>query len=464
MSDSKPKKKAGKRSKTSPPTWWASHGCFRKRLTIDGKLREFYFKYPNTKKGQEKAAADWLVKLADLKHAAEVARCVAYHLKQADRADTHQDYRDTMLQIARDLESGRTYDEAQERAINAMAMRLRMREGKFAEASQLGSVLEPRRQEGMPMSGLLEEYCTATERRRKSGEIGKSRNYAIQRWARSEMTSEFGNAVIPETEEQFGILINDYRDRCLDEMEDGDYNEPGFDDRMKECKQFISWAVSKFKLPHEPRNFKVAFKKFNSKPKSAKMIPLDDLSKLWEKADGKMKTIIAISLNCGFTSVDYAHVTPGMVQDGRLNFTRHKTQKQTKDGRGVNVSYPLWEVTLKLIREYANASGNYLMTDDNGNPLHIELDRGRDDKLYLAFKALCSDAGVTGYTFSYLRDTGTTLIEEIDNSFSDAYAAHMDRRIAAFYIDGKSIDKTRLYRKFDKAMDRLGKRLADVLV
>ena len=103
------------------------------------------------------------------------------------------------------------------------------------------------------------------------------------------------------------------------------------------------------------------------------------------------------------------------------------------------------------------------MDQGNGEPLYIERDNSREDKNYIAFRALCDQVGVTGYTFSHVRDTGTTLIEEIDSTFSDTYGAHMDQRNAAFYIDGSSIDKKRLYAKFDKAIEQLGERLSGSL-
>ena len=116
-----------------------------------------------------------------------------------------------------------------------------------------------------------------------------------------------------------------------------------------------------------------------------------------------------------------------------------------------------------LLVANVNCTGRVL-TDEHGGPLYIERANSREDKVYRAFKTLCENAGVTGYTFSNVRDTGSTLIEEIDSAFTDTYIAHMDQRIAAFYIDGSSIDKKRLYAKFDKAIAELGERLSGILV
>ncbi|MFN3168310.1 MAG: hypothetical protein ACE37H_14725 [Phycisphaeraceae bacterium] len=165
MPQSKTNKKAGKRSAESPPAWYPRRQKFRKRLTMGGQQKEFFFDHPNTAKGQAAAAHDWLTKLGELRHAEAVARCVKQHLEEANRPDAHPDWRDTMRQIARDMQQGWSYDEAQQRAVTAMAIRGRIRDGKFAEAATLGDQLEPRQLEGKPIADLLEEYRAATQRK-----------------------------------------------------------------------------------------------------------------------------------------------------------------------------------------------------------------------------------------------------------------------------------------------------------
>jgi hypothetical protein len=142
------------------------------------------------------------------------------------------------------------------------------------------------------------------------------------------------------------------------------------------------------------------------------------------------------------------------------NHTRGKT--------GVHVRYKLWPVTRALIaRTRTDGEDGRVFTGRNGRPLIHHTDsesKGRTDVCRLRFQRLCRKLAMveayTGrdgkprrkarYSFSNLRDTATTAVENIDRRMSDLFDSHRDARMARFYIDDKHVDTKPLDDVIDK--------------
>ncbi len=77
--------------------------------------------------------------------------------------------------------------------------------------------------------------------------------------------------------------------------------------------------------------------------KEKPLYTLDDLHKLIEKADLKLKAMIMLALNCGFGPKDLQDLTWDDIEEERITLPRSKT--------GVCQTYLLWPETKKLLDE-----------------------------------------------------------------------------------------------------------------
>src|SRR5262249_50218350 len=131
-----------------------------------------------------------------------------------------------------------------------------------------------------------------------------------------------------------------------------------------------------------------------------------------------------------------------MIDGGYVDHVRGKTS--------VHVRYKLWGVTAKLIDVTRTASHGRIYLA-NGQALNRYSNGCKIDNVRNAWVRLCERAKVEGYTFSNLRDTSSTHIENFDRSLTDLFDCHSDKRMAAMYIDGKMVDTSKL----DRAIDHL---------
>ena len=124
-------------------------------------------------------------------------------------------------------------------------------------------------------------------------------------------------------------------------------------------------------------------------------------------------------------------------------------------GKGKGVTHRLWTLTQNLIIKTMNGNGDgRVFMSENGYPLvrYSGVGKNRIDAIGLMWTRLCQKVGVKGFGFSNLRDTSATLVERFDRTLTDKFLSHRDDRVAAYYIDGSSIDRC-----LDKAVDMLEK-------
>lgn len=245
-------------------------------------------------------------------------------------------------------------------------------------------------------------------------------------------------------------ILKTFRDKCEAQLQAGELSPNTFNGRMQSARAFMTWADENYKLERMPRAIQKLTAKYAYEP-TAVSIPLPEVKAIWEAADDTLKAYMALALNCGYYAKDIAVLENGDIESGRIVRRRNKT--------GVPTNYKLWEVTEKLITAKGSRDG-VIFKGQNGNPLVYHSGKFRVDAIAdrwdrLLRELVAAKKVAQKYTFSNLRDTSTTMVEDLDPSFSDQFDAHTDKRIAAFYVDPSALKSRQA--KFDAIVKKLEK-------
>lgn len=302
------------------------------------------------------------------------------------------------------------------------------------------------------------------ERRKQGEKIGEPKQAGLsdERFLAIQSQAKWfkelvGNETWDGTEQTAARLLKTWRDASEAKIVAGTHKPNWFNERIKFARQFVGWAERTYHLDRLPRNLKQLCAKYSYEG-SPKAIDPQSLLALWNGANDLEKTWILLSINCGFKQQDISDLTGSMLQGTHLDFTRGKTLFTAETP--VNVKYKLWKTTRTYIAQTRTSQepNQPLFTGESGEVLvrHVPGRKDPDktvrvDLIRNHFFHLCQDTHVTGYSFTNLRDTSITLIEGMDRSYSDLFAAHADGRMARYYVDDKMVDTSGL----DRIIDRL---------
>ncbi len=315
---------------------------------------------------------------------------------------------------------------------------------------------------------FLEAQRQRMERRRKLDGL-RAKGQAVQEGRRENMSpgrfsrlatavASFRKCVEKEpwdgTEACAARLVRSFREWSNEQLMAQKITPASFNQNVQCVRQFVGWAEANYILDRIPRDRKL-FGKYQLKG-TAKAIPIKELRKLWQHADDRGKAFLLLGLNCAYYAVDISDLKAEQVAGGYLQHHRGKTD--------VAVRYLLWAETRKYLKKVLPDSG-LAFPGANGRPLVYYTD-GEDgvpirvDNVNNWWHRLTKAAGVAkgkaGYSFSNLRDTCASEVDKIDRQFTDLFSAHVDKRMARFYVDGEHFDTTGL----DKVLRELEKRLA----
>jgi len=429
---------------------------------VDGKTRYFNYKYPNTERGYRLALADWQQDLAEIE--AEQAERRKQECRQqtrklaeieAKREDAHPDWRQTNAQVVKDLDAGHDLKEVSKRGAVLMHARASLREGRYRDTAAATSHLAGDGQsDGMLIQTLLDDYLKHERQRVEHGkrfpnaprrERLAEATYVTKMWTVKSLAKAIGHKRIPEEERRMGRLIREFRSEQVGLLNRGEIKPNTLNERIKILRHFLGWAYEQYLIPELPRNLAELCSKYAYKP-TPKALDTEVVRQLFSAADERMQCFIALGLNCGFYSgSDIATLKREHVKKKYLIRPRGKTDVPTR--------FKLWPVTRKLIAAQSASDGDLLFVNANGDPLvSHNLETGvRHDNIRSAFWRLCRKAGVEGVSFSHLRDTSSTHIEQIDPGLTDEFEGHSDKRMARFYVDRQKADWSRM----DAAIDKL---------
>ena len=256
--------------------------------------------------------------------------------------------------------------------------------------------------------------------------------------------------MLPQDEGGLAAIMTMFRNLQQDALVRDDIKRPTFNERIKTMRHFVHWLHRKYLIPSLPRDMHHICAAYKYKP-CAKAIDLDVIRRIWQAADNRMKTYIALALNCGYYAIDVANLEHVHIKAGHIFADRHKT--------GVPTRFKLWSTTLKLLQEQKSKHERLALVGKNGQPLLTYVINGtkghRRCKIDEDFARLCRCLKIKGVSFGRFRDTSTTMMEGIDRSLTDLFGGHKDHRMAVFYIDANRRDLDRLFANLDAATDKL---------
>jgi integrase len=264
--------------------------------------------------------------------------------------------------------------------------------------------------------------------------------------------AEWKNELLPEDEAGIASLMERFKSKQKLLMTKRKIQPGTLNERLKTLRHVVRWLHRKYliqSLPREIIDICAAYRV----PTTAKALDLDTLHRIWDAASPRLRTYIALGLNCGFYVGDIASLEYSHVKDGFITKSRHKT--------GIPTRFKLWDVTRILLAQNSNGTGKLTLVTEKGGPLLVidPLAHGglgkRWCKIETDLLAVCKRLEIKGVTFSMFRDTSSTRIESIDRSLTDLFDGHKDQRMARFYVDGNQIDHDRMFGALDHAIGEL---------
>ena len=253
----------------------------------------------------------------------------------------------------------------------------------------------------------------------------KSQLHPFQAWVEDTGAELGGDSRATEA------MLRRYRAHCDDLMVQGTIKAATVSNRVRGLRRLVDWLWQQRHIDELPRGLPEICAKY-SQEKQAVALTDQEVKRLWTHANPRMRTLIALSLNCGFYFSEIAQLRGKDLQDGYAARRRPKT--------GVPSKHKLWKLTEQLVqRTRDNRSDEDLLYQTrNGYPL-IHDNGVRCDSLYTPWRELCKRAKVKA-TSSQLRDTAATFIEGVgvrtgNPKLVSQFLAHADARTARWYID-----------------------------
>ena len=187
------------------------------------------------------------------------------------------------------------------------------------------------------------------------------------------------------------------------------------------ARQFIRWAYREGWLKIPPRNLDAQDFTFDAKDGiEIKTFKRSEITAILDGATDRKKLYIMLGLNCGFYAKDIAALTHTQInlQKGLIRRKRSKTEKSK---RVPTVTYPLWPMTLELLKKFSSEHPTLVLVNEDGGPLwheHVNDDgkRVHVDNIKVAWyrlKVRLKDQGITvAKPFKCLRKTSASALDK----------------------------------------------------
>jgi integrase len=267
--------------------------------------------------------------------------------------------------------------------------------------------------------------------------------YRFRDW-RPDQGSTTGDRPISEI---CAAMLAEFHDGLSNQLADKAISAYTARDALGAVRQFIRWAWER-ELCGLPRNIDSRNLTFTVPAKTVDVWEIDEVQRLLDAASDRMRLYLLLALNCGMTQRDLADLRRDEVDIKAGTITRKRSKTHKHAGVPV-VTYQLWPATKKLLKTFAQTSGDLALLTENGEPLVREWtgDDGspaKVDTVRLAFRRLLEKVNklVNGEaehkhvridgSFKLLRATGANLLEQ-ENGFKAVvtlYLGHAPTTIA----------------------------------
>lgn len=195
---------------------------------------------------------------------------------------------------------------------------------------------------------------------------------------------------------------------------------------LNTLRWFLVWADETDRWT-APRRLNKLFRQVRFKEAAAEdeaEVPhfdLEQLAALWANADGRVRTWIALGLNCAFGSMELATLKRSEIRLGaHPHIARHRQKSN------VYAKWALWPETVELLKAHAEKVGELAFVSESGQPLVVEALDGRTDSINKPWARLAKRSGVNG-TFKLLRKTAAWMTKQAaDLETSEMMLSHTE--------------------------------------
>jgi hypothetical protein len=191
--------------------------------------------------------------------------------------------------------------------------------------------------------------------------ISPARFIAYQ-WTANTLKQNWTAEPLPKDEAGLESLMERFRKDQKRLMTTGTIKPATFNERIKTMRHFVGYLYRKRIIASIPRETERLCSKHKIKT-TARALTVEMVRQLFSEGLPRLKTYIALGLNCGFYAVDIANLQHSHIKDGYIVCDRHKT--------GVPTRFKLWEVTKRLLAENCNGTGDLAFVTNGGGPLLV---------------------------------------------------------------------------------------------
>jgi hypothetical protein len=435
-------------------TWVAKLRQWRKRRNVGGKRKDFYLgtgNGPDDRESYRRALGKWKVIEAELDalKAAETLQQKYEKWGAMLAARQGPNRKPDATPLPQPCPLGDKLHPSLERWLEGRA---RMGEDRPTA---------PPKPKEKPLDAHIDDYIAEQRERYEHGErfpdapqherISPAR-FIAYRWTANKLKESWTGEALPKDEAGLEALMERYRTEQKRLMTKGTIKPGTFNERIKTMRHFLGYLYRKRLIASIPRETERLCSKHKIKP-TARALDVQTIRLIWREASPRLKTYLALALNCGFYAVDIANLEHAHIKGDYIACDRHKT--------GVPTRFKLWEVTKRLLAENCNGKDRLAFRAKYGGPLLViepDAENGRGRRwceIESDLAAIRKRLALKNVSFSNLRDTSSTKIESIDRSLTDLFDGHKDSRMARFYVDGSKIDYDQMFARLDGAIEGL---------
>jgi len=295
---------------------------------------------------------------------------------------------------------------------------------------QVGKTPPPQNATALNVDDMVNTFLERREDDVASGEL-KYRTWLEYRRSGRKLIEQFGRTTTIEslTPNDFAKLRKDFAGRLgLVKM----------CSEIARCRVIFNFAYKNLMI-EKPVSYGTSFKapdaislKRERLTKEPRLFTIDELVRIYAKADQQMRCFILLGLNCGFGNSDVGQLENKHLVEGWISFPRPKTL--------VDRACPLWPETIQAIeavRQKAYDSPLLFITK-YGQPWYRETG---DNPLTEAFTKVLDACELrkVGRNFYALRHTFRTIADDtMDQVACDAIMGHSNSTMAKHYLHGKN--------------------------
>jgi integrase len=236
-----------------------------------------------------------------------------------------------------------------------------------------------------------------------------------------------------------------YHSHLLGEIKAKRYSQETAKSNLTAIKGFYRWLWKTRVIAEGFRNLDdITIKVRATTPQT---LSLDYIETLLSKSNDREKLYWLLMLNIGATQVDIAKLTNGEVDFDKGVITRKRSKTQGYEGVPT-VEYPLWKLTLALLKKYRNkktARTEPVLVNEDGGSLKTEKitpdgKYTKTDNIAVSYYRLCKRTGLDHKPLKLIRKTSATLLHNSTrfSQFAPLFLGHSPRGTAARFYYGKA--------------------------